>query len=164
MTEIFDSRIGPVVVEATAKGICRIVLGPTKRELTAVWREEATGHTAAPVLDRLRAQLESYFAGEPVQFDVPLDLSAGTAFQQKVWRACRRIPYGETRSYAELARMAGRPGAARAAGGAMHANPVPVVVPCHRVVKSDGSLGGYGGGIPLKRKLLRLEGAARRRA
>ena len=154
---VIDSPVGPVVVEATAKGICRIILRPTKRELAAVWHAEAAGHTAAPVLDRLRAQLESYFAGEPVRFDVPLDLSAGTVFQQKAWRACRRIPYGETRSYAELARMAGRPGAVRAAGNALNANPVPVLVPCHRVIRSDGSLGGFGGGVSLKKKLLRLE-------
>ena len=108
---------------------------------------------------QLREELTRYFAGEAFAFDVPFDLSGGTVFQRAIWRACARIPHGQTRSYAEVARMAGRPAAARATGNALHNNPVPIVVPCHRVIKSDGSLGGFGGGVSLKKGLLRLGGS-----
>jgi len=105
----------------------------------------------------LVAQLQSYASGRPERFTVPLDLRAGTAFQQAVWLTLRKIPRGETRSYAWVARKIGKPKAARAVGTACGANPVPIIVPCHRVVASDGSLGGFGGGLPLKRRLLALE-------
>lgn len=102
--------------------------------------------------------LEQYFLGCPTDFlSVPLDLGAGTAFQQRAWRAACEIPYGTTVSYGVLARAIGAPGAARAVGGAMGANPVILVVPCHRVIASDGSLGGYGPGLPWKKSLLALE-------
>jgi methylated-DNA-[protein]-cysteine S-methyltransferase len=87
-----------------------------------------------------------------------VDLSSGTAFQRKVWRALTKIPYGQTRSYAWVARAIGAPKALRAVGTACGANPVPLIIPCHRVIASDGSLGGFGGGLRLKRRLLRLEG------
>lgn len=150
---IFQSPVGRVGLEAGAAGVTRIMLRPTGRELSSL-----AGAAPSPELLRLGRRLERYFAGEPVRFDVPLDLSSGTPFQRRAWRACVRIPYGETRSYGELARMAGCPRGARAAGGAMGANPLPVVIPCHRVICADGSLGGYGLGLPLKRTLLRLEG------
>ena len=164
--QMFESPIGRIVIAATAKGISSVSLRPTKREIATAegvgssrpGATEARGHVR-----RLRKQLTRYFAGKRVRFDVPLDLSRGTAFQRAVWRACARIPNGETCSYAELARMAGRPGAARAVGNAMHNNPVPIVVPCHRVIKSDGSLGGFGSGVSIKKKLLRLEEAVWRR-
>jgi methylated-DNA-[protein]-cysteine S-methyltransferase len=105
----------------------------------------------------LQNQLERYFAGEPVRFRVPLDLSDGTPFQQKVWRVLQKIPRGQTRSYAWVAQQIGLPRAVRAVGGACGANPAPVLVPCHRVIASDGSLGGFSGGLVLKRALLRLE-------
>lgn len=108
----------------------------------------------------LRDALNSYFAGEPVTFDaVTLDLSAGTPFQQEVWRAIRAVPRGETWSYGTVARRVGKPGAARAIGQAMGANPIPIVVPCHRVIGVNG-LGGYTGGLEWKRRLLSLEGAS----
>lgn len=107
----------------------------------------------------LQSQFTRYFAGEAVRFRVPLDLRAGTAFQRKVWRVLRRIPYGETRSYGWVARQIGCPRAMRAVGAACGANPVPILVPCHRVVRSDGSLGGFSGGLAVKRALLRLERA-----
>jgi methylated-DNA-[protein]-cysteine S-methyltransferase len=159
---VFDSPVGRIVIAATAKGISSVSLRPTKREIATAegvgssrpGATEARGHVR-----RLRKQLTRYFAGGRARFDVPLDLSRGTAFQRAVWRACARIPSGQMRSYADLARMAGRPGAARAVGNAMHNNPVPIVVPCHRVIKSDGSLGGFGSGVSLKKKLLRIEGA-----
>jgi len=105
-----------------------------------------------------RLQLEEYFAGKRRVFDVPVVLR-GTAFQQEVWRALRRIPYGNTTSYGALANTMGRPGAARAVGAANGANPVSIIVPCHRVIGVGGSLIGYGGGLKRKRALLALEGA-----
>ncbi len=101
-------------------------------------------------------QLGLYFRGQLREFDLPLELE-GTPFQLRVWNSLLRIPYGETRSYAELAREVGRPGAARAVGQANGHNPVGVVVPCHRVIASDGGLGGYAGGLDYKRRLLSLE-------
>ncbi|MCL4425379.1 MAG: methylated-DNA--[protein]-cysteine S-methyltransferase [Firmicutes bacterium] len=108
--------------------------------------------------ERVIRQLEEYFAGRRREFELPLDLSAGTPFQQAVWDALQAIPYGQTLSYRELAIAVGRPGGPRAVGQALGANPVPIVVPCHRVIAADGSLGGFGGGLPLKARLLRLEG------
>jgi methylated-DNA-[protein]-cysteine S-methyltransferase len=105
-----------------------------------------------PVVD----QLDGYFCGNLTRFDHPLD-PVGTEFQLKVWRALCRIPYGETRAYGQIARAIGQPGAARAVGLANNHNPLPIVVPCHRVIGADGSLTGYGGGLPRKRKLLDLE-------
>ncbi len=105
----------------------------------------------------LQRQLQKYAAGRAVRWTVPVDLSAGTPFQQAVWRALRRIPYGETRSYAWVARQIGRPRAVRAVGAACGANPIPVIIPCHRVVASDGSLGGFSGGLFWKKRLLALE-------
>ena len=110
-----------------------------------------------PRLDGLKTKLQQYFDGQRVLFDEPLDLSRATAFQRRVWSAVRDIPYGETRSYGQIARQAGSPGAARAVGRAMATNPVPIVVPCHRVIGSDGDLRGFGGGLDLKRRMLEME-------
>ena len=129
-------------------------------ELPAAPAEGATEGTMRGghrLLDKLIAQLQAYAAGQSVRFDVPLDLSAGTVFQQAVWRTLQKIPRGETRSYAWVARQIGKPKAARAVGAACGANPLPIIVPCHRVVASDGSLGGFAGGVQLKRRLLALE-------
>jgi len=112
-----------------------------------------------PRLNRLKKKLQQYFDGQRVVFDEPLDLTGATPFQRRVWLAVRDIPYGETRSYADIARQIGSPRAARAVGQAMAVNPVPIVVPCHRVVSSDGGLGGFGGPLDLKRRLLEMEGA-----
>ncbi|HSK81639.1 MAG TPA: methylated-DNA--[protein]-cysteine S-methyltransferase [Thermoanaerobaculia bacterium] len=107
----------------------------------------------------VRRQLEEYFAGERQTFDLALS-PKGTAFERSVWSELSRIPYGATRSYAEIARAIGRPGAARAVGRANGANPIPIVVPCHRVIGADGSLTGFGGGLEVKSRLLEIEGAA----
>jgi methylated-DNA-[protein]-cysteine S-methyltransferase len=104
----------------------------------------------------LREQLEGYFAGERRDFELELAPS-GSAFQLAVWRALRAIPYGQTASYGEIATAVGRPGAARAVGGANNRNPIAIVVPCHRVIGVDGTLTGYGGGLPRKQRLLALE-------
>lgn len=112
---------------------------------------------ADPLLDRVEQQLGQYFAGERTSFDLPL-ANDGTEFQQKVWAELLRIPYGETASYGDIARRLGyEPGISRAVGAANGANPIPIVVPCHRVIGSDGSLTGYAGGIERKRTLLDLE-------
>lgn len=109
----------------------------------------------------LQQRLQDYLDGKSVDFSgIPLDLPEGPPFWRRVWDLCARIPYGETRSYAELAREAGSPHAFRAVGGAMAANPVPIIVPCHRVVGSGGSLTGFGGGLEQKRRLLEMEAAA----
>lgn len=113
---------------------------------------------AGVLADRLACELAAYFAGASEPFKTPLDLSAGTPFQQRVWRELRRVPFGKTVSYAELARRVGAPGAARAVGQAAGANPVLIIVPCHRVVRSDGALGGFSAGLDIKRWLLRHEG------
>lgn len=110
-----------------------------------------------PLLQECVRQLTAYFDGSLTVFDLPLHL-VGTPFRQKVWKALRTIPYGETRSYGELAAMVGNGKASRAVGGANHHNPVSIVVPCHRVIGADGSLTGYGGGLDMKRWLLEHEG------
>ena len=116
-----------------------------------------------PRLDGLKTKLQQYFDGQRVLFDETLDLSGATAFQCRIWSAVRDIPYGETRSYGQIAQQVGSPGAARAVGRAMATNPVPIVVPCHRVIGSDGNLRGFGGGLDLKRRLLEMERALRGR-
>ena len=119
---------------------------------------EAVRDPAADPLPALRAQLAAYFAGTLRSFDLPL-APRGSEFQLQVWEALREIPYGATRSYADIARAVGSPGASRAVGGANHDNPIGVVVPCHRVIGAGGALTGYAGGLGRKRFLLELEGA-----
>ena len=121
------------------------------------WRPDPTAFEDAA------RQLDEYFAGERREFDLELDLE-GTEFQRSVWRALEDIPYGATESYGELAARLGRPGASRAVGAANGSNPIPIVLPCHRVIGSSGSLTGYGGGLDAKRSLLELEGLVVSRA
>lgn len=125
-------------------------------------RDDPSGHVAPPtrppVLEEVRRQLREYFAGRRVAFHLPLD-AAGTAWQTAVWSAMSAIPYGETVTYGEIARGLGRPSAARAVGHAAGQNPLPIVVPCHRVIGADGGLRGYGGGLDAKQRLLALERA-----
>jgi methylated-DNA-[protein]-cysteine S-methyltransferase len=113
---------------------------------------------AHPVASEALRQLRAYFAGQLRRFDLPLDMQ-GTPFQLRVWRELRLIPYGETRSYMQVASAIGAPRAVRAVGAANGANPIPIVVPCHRVIGASGKLVGYGGGLPLKKRLLELEGS-----
>jgi methylated-DNA-[protein]-cysteine S-methyltransferase len=102
-------------------------------------------------------QLDDYFQGKEVDFDVPLDIRSGTPFQRTVWDYLRKIPYGQTRSYGEIARSIGKPGSQRAIGQANGANPLPIIIPCHRVVAADHKLGGYSAGVEIKRALLSIE-------
>lgn len=119
-------------------------------------RHETDWVQDAGPFDRCKQQLEEYFAGQRRQFDIPL-APRGTDFQLQVWEALRTIPYGETISYGELARQIDRPKASRAVGAANGRNPIPVIIPCHRVIGSSGSLVGFGGGLPIKQQLLALE-------
>lgn len=112
----------------------------------------------APLLKEAAQQLRAYFAAELHTFDLPLT-PAGTAFQQEVWSALQTIPYGETRTYSQIARVIASPKAIRAVGAANGQNPIPIVIPCHRVIGSNGKLTGFGGGLPMKRRLLDLESA-----
>lgn len=152
-----DSLVGPLVIGASAKGLAVIEFDdgdfPKCRVAQQVHWEYSEG-AVAPFI----RELQEYFAGKRRDFSVPLDLR-GTEFQLKCWNALLRIPYGKTRTYADIARTVGCPKGFRAVGMANHDNPVPIIVPCHRVLASDGTLGGYGGGIPVKQKLLELEGA-----
>jgi len=150
------------VILATEHGICWLGTPGTVLEEGLGWvqRKMTFGSVIEDVsIEPLRQavdQLGRYFAGERVQFTCPLDLH-GTPFQLKVWNELTHIPYGETRSYSEMARAIGHPAAVRAVGAANGANPVAIIVPCHRVIGSDGSLTGYGGGLPTKAWLLALE-------
>ncbi|MCX7887675.1 MAG: methylated-DNA--[protein]-cysteine S-methyltransferase [Verrucomicrobiae bacterium] len=145
-------------------GVCRVELLRAREPTTACQVEIRFQQT--PVTRRLlkradcwRKQLQRYLSGEQVCFRIPVDLRTGTPFQQKVWRTLQRIPYGQTRSYAWVARRIGQQRAARAVGAACAANPVPILVPCHRVLRSNGSLGGFSAGPARKRALLQLEQA-----
>lgn len=121
-------------------------------------KSEFEGKTAAPnaMTKKVVKEIGEYFAGERREFDLPLNME-GTDFQKKVWKALTKIPYGKTRSYGEIAKKAGSEKAYRAVGSANHANPISIIVPCHRVIASDGSLAGYGGGVDKKEKLIALE-------
>lgn len=152
-----ETTLGFMLVAATEKGVCRLSFGEGREALEERFphAELVEGGAAfAALLEDIVAEVERPGTGR----DIPLDVQ-GTAFQEAVWAALRRIPPGETRSYAEIAAAIGRPGAVRAAGSANGANPVAVLTPCHRVVRSDGSLGGYAYGQEIKRELLKREGA-----
>jgi len=113
--------------------------------------------------DEAVSRIRDYFRGKPVDFGDQLDLSSGTEFQRKVWLSCRSIPYGETRSYGWIAGQIGKPGASRAVGNALGKNPIPIIIPCHRVLAADGGIGGFSGGLEVKRRLLKLEGVKAKR-
>ena len=144
---VMNSLMGPLTVAATDKGIASIQFGSSVPE-GVVADLSANQKTVE--------QLTEYFEGRRTCFDLPLDVE-GTPFQKAVWNELLRIPYGETRSYGDIAKAIGRPGAARAVGMANHDNPLAVVIPCHRVVGRDGSLTGYAGGLHLKAQLLSIE-------
>jgi O-6-methylguanine DNA methyltransferase len=157
-----STPIGRLLLTATGQGLSSIEFGPLDQvgDRLAAWALRWYGTTKLvreeTAMEPYAAQLREYFAGRRTAFDLPLDLR-GTPFQRRVWRALTEIPYGERRSYKEIAAMIGSPKAVRAVGGANNRNPLPIVVPCHRVVGADGSLVGYGGGMPIKVFLLQLE-------
>ncbi len=127
------------------------------KELGGDQPSRASLKPSSPLLRQVLQQYAEYLRGERTSFDFPFDLSRGTPFQQKAWRAARRIPYGKTHSYLQVAARAGFPRASRAVGSAMAANPLAPFIPCHRVLRGNGGLGGFGGGLSLKRRLLHLE-------
>lgn len=159
-----DSPIGKLTVVATEKGVCNIHFGPfepSKATLNVWLKKRQIKGTLTHSAERLTpvlTQLDEYFHGKRVIFDLPLDLY-GTPFQKKVWESLQRIGFGETRSYKEVAQDIGVPKAVRAIGGANNQNPVPIIIPCHRVIGSNGAMVGYGGGLDKKEILLRLEGS-----
>lgn len=156
-----DSPFGPLLLASTKRGLVRVGLpNQNPDELLAELAERVSPRVleAPAELDEVRRELDLYFAGKLDHFDLPLDWRLSSGFRQRVLRAIDRIPYGQTRSYTEMARKAGNERAVRAAGTACGSNPIPLVVPCHRVLRASGALGGYGGGLPMKQALLELEG------
>jgi AraC family transcriptional regulator of adaptative response/methylated-DNA-[protein]-cysteine methyltransferase len=161
MTELIETPLGEMVAGANTDGVCLLGFadeGRLKMQIVALRR-----HLNAPIipgrnahLERLRAELSAYFAGQREAFSVPLVI-AGTPFQRRVWDALRAIPYGETRTYSDLAAALGNPNARRAVGSANGSNRIAILVPCHRVVAAGGEMGGYGGGVWRKKRLLDLE-------
>ena len=156
--EHVDTPIGMLTLAAEADGLRHIEFPDNRHPVSREgWIPDASG-AAADVLRTTREQLREYFDGTRRAFDLPLR-PQGTAFQMDVWRMLATIPWGATWSYADLARAIGKPEAVRAVGAANGRNPLPIVLPCHRVIGADGSLTGFGGGLPIKAALLRLEGA-----
>ena len=163
--DIFETESGWVGIVASERGVCHVTLPqPSPDQCVAELGADLDAADSSPErLAALRRKVQRYFTGERVDFDdVPLDVDDAGPFLKAAWQATRSIPWGETRSYQWIATQAGRPRAPRAAGQAMARNRVPIIVPCHRVIASDGTLGGYGSGasgLPLKRRLLAMEGA-----
>ncbi len=158
---ILPSRFSSIGLAATSKGLCRLVIGV--RSESSFVRLLEREHDSMPVredafFDPIKKTLTRYWTGEPVEFDLKLDLSHATPFQVAVWKALCMIPYGEMRSYDWVAEEIGRPTASRAVGQACGQNRLPIVIPCHRVIRKDGSLGGYTGGLIIKKRLLKIEG------
>lgn len=155
---VVKTSLGPMLVAATRKGVCAVRLGPVRhvvRELAAEF-PKASLVWADPTADDAAEHILRHLEGRERELHLPIDVKA-TAFQARVWKILRSIPYGETRSYGEVARAIGRPRAVRAVGRAVATNPIAIVTPCHRVVQKDGRLGGYRWGVERKRKLLEQE-------
>lgn len=159
----FESPLGVLRIAVTERGIARIALPRSSGPGFAGWLRTSFPDSERvrwlPLVDKATQELREYFAGERREFSLPLDLH-GTDFQISVWRAIAAIRFGETSSYAEVAANSGRPRALRAVGTATGVNPLPIVVPCHRVIAAHGKLGGYSGGLDAKRRLLALERSA----
>ncbi len=165
LTRTIDTPIGPLVACATESAVCLVEFADRRAlpRQTDTLRKRLNGAVVPginAILEQLNLEMREYFAGERTTFTVPL-LYPGTAFQELVWEEQLRIPFGETRSYEQVARAIGRPHAQRAVGRASGANRIAILIPCHRIVRADGSLSGYGGGLWRKQYLLDLEGSAR---
>jgi O-6-methylguanine DNA methyltransferase len=162
-----ESPVGPLFLAASPRGLVALefdarlpgqqTIRPNPRDARAETNGFRFDESPAAMLSYVE-EIGQYFAGHRREFSFPLDLR-GTPFQLACWRALQAIPYGETRTYAGIARAVGKPNAFRAVGMANNRNPIAIVIPCHRVIASDGTLCGYGGGLAIKRKLLELEGA-----
>jgi methylated-DNA-[protein]-cysteine S-methyltransferase len=161
-----SSPVGELTLTATEEGLTGVYFDrgshpPPKREVSAWVEDDGARGRASEILADARAQLAAYFAGDRTSFDLPL-APGGTEFQRRVWSALREIAFGSTTSYGDIARQIGAPKAVRAVGAANGRNPIPIIVPCHRVIGSNGSLTGFGGGIERKEWLLSHEGALER--
>jgi len=160
-----DSPLGVLRLAATERGLVKIAFPGGSRSDFNAWLARHVGEServgSLPVLDEAIRQIGAYFEGGLREFEVPLDVRGGTAFQVRVWRTLAEIPYGVTWTYGQLAQRVGRPAATRAVGSANGANPLPLLLPCHRVIAAGGKLGGFGGGLDAKRRLLALESSAR---
>jgi len=157
---VFETRLGWVACLGSSKGLRKVSLPCESREsaLQGLGKEAGGAEHSPQAFVAVEQELRKYYGGQKPDFSsVPLDFSEATPFRRKIWGAIQSVPYGETKSYAWIAKQAGKPGAARAAGQAVGDNPFAVVVPCHRVIASDGGLCGFGGGLEMKRKLLALE-------
>jgi methylated-DNA-[protein]-cysteine S-methyltransferase len=158
-----DTSLGPLGAAFSPAGLCRLSFAREGDQACAAWARRWAPHAPLihddPRLELLAAELDDYFEGRRRGFTIPLD-PRGTPFQRDVWRALLSINYGETRAYSELAAAIGHPQAVRAVGAANGANPIPILIPCHRLIGKGGSLVKYGGGLELKRRLLELEGVA----
>ena len=159
--DVFHTSLGWMAALASDRGIRRLVLPkPTQEQAMQELRLRALhAEPSPPSFDSLRSRLEAYFSGADVDFEDDLDLEGASDFMVKAWKACQSIPKGEVRTYNWLAEQTGNSRAARAAGLAMSRNRAPIIIPCHRVIGSDGSLHGYAGGLPMKQRLLEIEGA-----
>lgn len=157
---MLNSPIGKLYTAKTAKGFSFLSLNRKEGERYLKDLKRDTNvelHKNDVTFLPLKKALKRYFSGDEMNFSFRFDLLWGTPFQRRVWNAMRKIPYGQTRSYKWLAQRIGNPTKARAVGQACGSNPLPILIPCHRVIKSDGGLGGFGGGLHIKRKLLELE-------
>jgi methylated-DNA-[protein]-cysteine S-methyltransferase len=159
--DLTDSPVGPLLVAATERGVCRISFDPEpESDLEALARVFGARVLRAPrPVEEARRELDQYFEGRRRAFELPIDLTTLPVFHRAVLEELVRVPYGQVETYGGLAARLGRPKAARAVGGALNRNPIPIVVPCHRVVGSTGKLVGYGGGLERKESLLVHEGA-----
>lgn len=146
---LIDSPIGPLTLSGTETALTKLTFGDVRQ----------AGTCSAPVLEQAARELSEYFSGTRREFTVPL-APEGSDFQQKVWAALRSVPYGTTASYKDIAVQTGKPGAAVAVGQANSKNPIPIIIPCHRIIGTNGKLTGYTGGLHIKKALLRLEGIA----
>jgi len=157
-----ESPVGPLFVAASDQGVCEVGFGVNETE--EAFRRHLERRGFAPTangvaIEWIARQLQEYFRGERNRFEVPLDFSGVPAFTRAVLLATAEVPYGHLATYRDIAQRVGRPGATRAVGNALGRNPIPIIVPCHRIVRSDSSLGGYAGGIEIKQRLLAHEGA-----
>jgi methylated-DNA-[protein]-cysteine S-methyltransferase len=161
LRQVAPTPLGLIWIAHNQRGLVALALDTSREAFTSAWGDDPeiiSGETTE-LGEEAERQLRDYLAGELKSFDLPIDWSLMTPFQEQALRATYAIPYGETRSYGEIATIIGKPGAARAVGRAQATNPIPLVIPCHRVIGADGSLHGYGGGLDRKAWLLTLERA-----
>ena len=159
---IYKWSLSDLYIAATSRGICKISFAKNRTKAQFIESLKMDGRTDISYdtkkFNSVSSALDTYLKGESTRFDVPLDFIMGTDFQKNVWKELMKIPYGRTVSYADIARRIKKPRAMRAVGSANGANPIPIIVPCHRVIQSNGNLGGYSSGLDLKITLLKLEG------